>query len=250
MNQLWIEETTSTNTFLKECLSEIPSMTMLLAKRQSAGRGQRGNSWESEPLKNLTFSFYIDRNPIDSSTLSPLASLHPRDKFAISEAVALGVSAALADFGISANIKWPNDIYVGEKKIAGILIENSVQENSIIRSIVGIGINVNQIIFRSDAPNPVSMAIVSGQEFPLPEVAEVVGKRLREFILKLPLREDLHNTFINLLWRHDGGIYPFKDSTTGECFLARIKDVEYSGLLVLETEKIIRKYAFKELAYL
>ena len=116
----WIDKVDSTNTYLKEHPSEVPAGTMLAARTQKAGRGQRGNSWESEPGKNLTFSFRAENLP-----------LRPSEQFAVSEATALAIVALLRDYDIEAKVKWPNDIYVGNRKICGILIENSIMGDMI-----------------------------------------------------------------------------------------------------------------------
>ena len=124
MNYLELEETASTNTYATQHAGELADMTMVTARRQSAGRGQRGNSWESEPGRNLTFSLFF----------RPPRSLHPRSQFFISEAVALAIADALAGRGVEAMVKWPNDIYCGDRKICGILIEHSLFGDHIRRS--------------------------------------------------------------------------------------------------------------------
>ena len=105
----------STNSYVSHHAASLADMTMVIADAQTAGRGQRGNSWESEPGKNLTFTL-----------LHRPKGVLPREQFAISEATALAVADFLEENGISAAVKWPNDIYVGDRKIAGILIEHSL----------------------------------------------------------------------------------------------------------------------------
>lgn len=249
MKQIWIKEADSTNSYLKNHLHEVDPMAMVLAVSQNAGRGQRGNSWESEPGKNLTFSFYIG-NGLGSGTNSPICGLHPRNQFVISEAVALAISSALARFRLDAMIKWPNDIYVENKKICGILIENSILENSIIRSIIGIGINVNQTEFLSDAPNPVSMAILKGRQFSLEEVGDIVGNELEKYISMIERPEALHQLYMKRLWRNDGISHPFRDASNGEVFQAMIKEIDPTGILILQTDSGLREYSFKEVAFL
>ncbi|MDE6431375.1 MAG: biotin--[acetyl-CoA-carboxylase] ligase, partial [Duncaniella sp.] len=119
------------------------------ARRQTAGRGQRGNSWESAPGKNITMSILLRPE-----------GLHPSRQFVISRAVSLAITGVLRRYmpASAVRVKWPNDIYVDDRKICGILIENVISSASIRQSVVGIGINVNQRRFLSDAPNPVSMA--------------------------------------------------------------------------------------------
>lgn len=239
MEILWIEEAESTNSYLKEKAGEIAPMTMVCARRQTAGRGQRGNSWESEPGKNLTFSFLTGDLPIRAS-----------QQFAASEAAALAVVAALEDFGIKAKVKWPNDIYVGDGKISGILIENSILGSSISRCIVGVGLNVNQTVFLSEAPNPVSMADIARREFELDFVAVSLAAHFERFFGMLVSPESLHREYLERLWRHDGVDYPYREVSTGEHFLASIADVEPGGRLVLRSAGTERKYSFKEIEFL
>lgn len=127
---------------------------VVCAECQTAGRGQRGHSWESGVGLNLTFSIVFEPR-----------FLPPTKQFLLSEAVALGVRDMLSEYGIEAQIKWTNDIYVGNQKIAGILIEHKLQSDGISRTVAGIGLNVNQMEFSSDLPNPVSMAQVSRRRF-------------------------------------------------------------------------------------
>ena len=240
MELLWLEKTPSTNTWLKENLGSVAPMTMVCAKDQTAGRGQRGNSWEAQPGKNLTFSFWFRPEGI-----------RPAEQFVISEAVALAVVAVLSKYGIEAKVKWPNDIYVGDRKICGILIENSILPESISSSIVGIGLNVNQKNFLSDAPNPVSMTMLSGEEFLLEEVASRMGEELEKFLNMVDDWDRLHRLYMDRLWRRDG-LYPYRETATGRKFLGSIKNVESSGHLIITDSKSgeNRRYAFKEIAFI
>lgn len=262
MKTLWLPEVDSTNTYLKGRLETVGERVMVLARRQTAGRGQRGNSWEAEPGRNVTASFWFRPEGVKAA-----------GQFAISEAVALAIVGALADYGIAAKVKWPNDIYVGDRKICGILIENSVMGDGISHSIVGFGLNVNQQLFLSDAPNPVSMAMLTGREYPLQEIAEALGRHFGEYlgkeergsgdnIGKIGDRERLHEEYIASLWRGDGRVYPFRTAAGRELFHARIAGIEPSGHLLLEEEKeglpvlpaeekgALRRFAFKEVEFL
>lgn len=144
----WLKEIDSTNSEAHRYRHEASDFTVWAAEFQTAGRGQRGNSWESAVGENLTFSIL----------LKPHKFLSTR-QFELSEVVALGVVNYLASKGIDAKIKWPNDIYVGDKKICGILIENVLSGDTLSVCIAGIGLNLNQRVFRSDAPNPTSVAL-------------------------------------------------------------------------------------------
>lgn len=243
MRIIEIPVTDSTNSWLTTHAGELEAPVMVYALEQTAGRGQRGNSWESEPGKNLT-----------ASVLLKPENVLPAEQFAISEGVALAVVDTLRDFMIEARVKWPNDIYVGDYKICGILIEHSILGMSISRTIAGIGINVNQLQFLSDAPNPVSMAEVTGREYSLHEVAASLGRHLDErmravFSVDARDRERLHEAYMASLWRRVG-LYPFMDKKRGDEIMARIVGVAPDGILTLETEdRERRSFAFKEVEW-
>lgn len=148
----WFKEIDSTNSQAHRCRHEASDFTVWAAEFQTAGRGQRGNTWESAVGENLTFSIL----------LKPTNFLSTR-QFELSQVVALGVVDYLATHGIEAKIKWPNDIYVGDRKICGILIENVLSGDTLSVCIAGIGVNLNQTVFRSDAPNPTSLLIELGR---------------------------------------------------------------------------------------
>lgn len=237
-----LTETDSTNSYATAHAAELAPWTIVTARSQTSGRGQRGNSWESEDGKNLTLSMVVKPD-----------SFPARDQFAISEAVALAVVDTLACQGIDSRIKWPNDIYVGDSKICGILIEHIVTGMDITNSVAGLGLNVNQIEFRSDAPNPVSMAQLTGREFDLDDLLEDLGEKLREYCERAFTPEGrvlLHGIFKRSLWRGDGSFHTFA-LPDGELFEARISDVEEGGMLVLETRggECLR-FAFKEVVFI
>lgn len=167
MNLRLLESVDSTNNYAKANAASLPSPTMVVAREQTAGRGQRGNSWESEPGANLTFSVFVR-----------LPEFPARRQFAVSEAVALAVADTLGVFGVQAKVKWPNDIYVGDRKICGILIEHALMGAELMHTVIGVGINVNQKRFLSPAPNPVSMRQLLGKETPVVAVREEVAARL------------------------------------------------------------------------
>lgn len=238
----WIDEVRSTNTYIKEHPAAVESMTMLCAHSQTAGRGQRGNSWEATPGRNLTFSFHFHPEGVA-----------PAAQFVISEAVALAMVDLLGRYGIEARVKWPNDIYVADRKIAGILIEHSLSAHEIIRTIAGVGLNVNQKEFMSDAPNPVSMTQLTKEGYDLQQIALTAAEALEARLGRLITSEGrrrLHAEFMRRLWRGDGECYPWRDRATGHCFRARIADVAPDGMLSLEPEEggsgTRRTYAFKE----
>ena len=145
---MWFKSLDSTNEEARRHISDIDNLSVLSALEQTAGRGQRGNTWTSNAGENLMFSIVL-KSPV----------LMAEDHFALNEIAALSVADFLSTYGIKAQIKWPNDIYVDEKKICGILIENSFRGKSISSSIVGIGLNINQRNFDVNLPNPTSMVL-------------------------------------------------------------------------------------------
>lgn len=233
-----VEETGSTNSLLADMArrGEAQDGCVVAARCQSAGRGQRGNSWESEPGKNLTFSMLFAGRGVDVSR-----------QFFISEAVALGVAEVIADeiagCGVEVSVKWPNDIYIGDRKVCGILIENSLTGRCVERSIAGIGVNINQEVFVSDAPNPVSLKQIDGIDR---DTDKILGKIVAKIGVYMDCCESLHERYMNRLWRRHG-FFKYIDNAKGEVIEARIKDVHETGHLVLELrDGEERKFAFKE----
>lgn len=243
MKYLHVDITDSTNTYAVEHESEFESLTMIYCNEQTAGRGQRGNHWESEPGKNLTFSVVYRPEDFPASA-----------QFAISEAAALGIADALGELGVEAKVKWPNDIYVGDSKICGILIENALLGVNLLRSVIGVGINVNQRVFLSDAPNPVSVCNITGHEANLDAFRQIVGQKLDERLGALATasgREGLHQEFKRRLWRADGNLHPFLDVATGERYEGCVEDVEPAGYLIIrDSFGHRRRYAFKEVEWI
>lgn len=251
---IWLDEAESTHTLLKETeeYSDIPPYTMVAARRQTRGRGQRGNSWESEDYRNLTFSMAAAPD-----------WLHPAQQFALSEAMALAIVGLLREYGIKTTVKWPNDIYAGHRKICGILIDHSICGGLIARSILSAGLNVNQLHFRSDAPNPVSMLSLLPDGTPEIEI-EPLAQRLQQYIIRLTAltrnalgRLRLHDTFMQHLYLNDGAPHPFYDHLASERIMARITDVDPDGTLTLLPEptddtpgETPRRYLFKEVSFI
>jgi len=147
-----IAETTSTNDDARD--ARYRHGDVVWAERQSAGRGQRGHAWSSAEGENLTFSLVLE--PV---------RLAVGEQFLLSQAVALALVDTFAACGIDTRIKWTNDIYAGDRKLVGILIEHRYSGPTLARSVVGIGINVNQTAFDPALPNPVSMALAAGRRF-------------------------------------------------------------------------------------
>ena len=145
---IWLKEVESTNRYVRSHILELDNLSVVSAICQTSGKGQGDHTWHSEPGMNLTFSLLV-KNP-------PIA---PSEQGRISSDIADGIVSLLERHGIKAWIKPPNDIWVEDKKICGILIEHSLRGDRISWSIIGIGLNVNQTVFPEDLPNPTSMAI-------------------------------------------------------------------------------------------
>lgn len=241
MITFFLEETDSTNNWIANHANELTSPCMVWCGRQTSGRGQRGNTWESAPGLNFTGSFLLRLRNFPASS-----------QFLLSEAVALAVVYTLSEYEVHALVKWPNDIYVEDRKICGILIEHVVMEKDISRSIAGIGVNINQEEFLSDAPNPISLKMITGHTFSVEKFAGKLAYYLEFFIFHL-LKEPgfLHQIFMKLLWRHDGKYYPYRDKQTGKVINACISDIFSDGRLNLTTSDGEDKiYAFKEIEFL
>ena len=236
-----ISETSSTNNYLQTfCAKEkAGEFTTVVADFQTSGRGQRGNSWESEPYKNLLFSFVFFPEFLEA-----------RRQFLISQIVSLAIKEELETYTADISIKWPNDIYWKEKKICGILIENDLMGRNISQSIAGIGININQEVFHSPAPNPVSLYQITGKQYDIFEILKNIMLRIQSYYCQLKKDDttSIVTRYTESLFRKDG-MHRYKDAD-GE-FLAQIVCVEPEGKLILEDEiQTKRGYMFKEVEYL
>ena len=251
----------STNTFLKDFRPpHMADVTLVTAEWQTAGRGQTGHSWESDEGANLLFSL------LTMPTMLPVSMV-----FLLSEAIALsirdGILWALKNYGVTPDVasasdvtvKWPNDIYVGHKKIAGILIENEFIGSTLARSIIGCGVNVNQTEFgfveNSDdetAP-PISVAMLTGRPVERSLILDVIidAFRRRYDALGAAVMGEgqlrLHEEYLANLYRRQG-MYTFADERG--LMQAKIVTVDLDGHLVLsDSEGVVRRYAFKEVRY-
>ena len=224
-----IDETDSTNRWLKE---NGEGNMVVVTDYQTAGKGCGTNSWESERGKNLTFSMLIHPTDIPAS-----------QQFRITEVVSVALCEVLEQYIGDVSIKWPNDIYMGDKKICGVLIENRLQGNVIVDSIIGIGLNVNQTEFVSDAPNPVSLRQLLGREID----REALLHDFLETLETVSSSETTYSAYRNKLFRL-GKQAVFSDETGR--FEGTIQDVETDGrLLIKDLAGQERRYAFKEVQF-
>lgn len=159
---LWHKCLDSTNSEVRRRISQLDNLSVTAAWSQSAGRGQADHKWHSAPGENLTFTLLLK--------FTPESPLKARDALLLTETITYALREFLASEGIISRIKWPNDIYVGELKICGILIENILEGDDVAASIIGVGLNLNQTVFPPDIPNPTSLALLTGRSYS-PEAA-------------------------------------------------------------------------------
>jgi len=263
-----VERTESTNTLMKELLAkgEWPEgERFLYTGFQTAGRGQAGNGWESEEGKNLLCSILMPprTNIFDLNVI-------------VSVAVYRTAQAVLQQCGLTAtrsysnalSIKWPNDIYWQDKKVAGILIENAIIGNEVKYSIAGIGLNVNQTTFVSNAPNPVSLKLITGAETNIDALMQALMTQIEA--AEAMSEEQVWTYYREHLYRNEGfwrfierevslaptmNYSPSLEERDGERFdkspfLARIADILPDGEIVLQDQQgKERKYHFKQVRY-
>jgi len=238
---IYLEETDSTNRFAANLLKEeTPEEgTVIQAAFQTAGRGQRGNSWYSSKGENLLFSivFYPD-------------FLFGDQQFYLSKMISVGLFRFFNSFCNDVKIKWPNDIYFQNKKIGGILIENSLQGSEISHSIVGVGLNINQQIFPDQIPNPISLFQITNKKYDLQELLQQAVHHI--FRTYEELAEGnfaaINNAYIDALFRFQE-IANFK-TPEGETFSGKIVDVKENGCLQIETNFRKKLFYFKEIEFL
>lgn len=210
---------------------------IVVARFQSAGRGQRGNKWVSSEGENLMFSLVLEPTHI-----------LVRNQFILSITAALATAKTIESYGISGvKVKWPNDIYVGDKKISGILIEHSFSSQYLSRTVIGIGINVAQMEFNPGAGDPTSLHLLGATDSSVQGVLERFCGIFSE--LQEMSHEELHSLYMQNLYRGTG-VHPFEDGAGR--FQASISEIDlYTGVMtLLDTTNAKRSYYFKEVAYL
>jgi BirA family biotin operon repressor/biotin-[acetyl-CoA-carboxylase] ligase len=239
----YINRIDSTNRYAFEiCTREkVSEGTVFLAGEQYQGKGYQQNTWLSEKKKNLTFSL----------VLRP-GFLPPPDQFVITQIISLALTDLLKSFitGHRIQIKWPNDIYIDDGKVCGILVQNSIIGDKTDFSIVGIGLNVNQTEFPEELPNPVSMAIFTKEVYDLNVILnrllENIGKRYEQY-REDPDRESLLKEYLKNLYRY-GQPAEFKDNSG--YFIGQITGVdEYGRLEIVLSDGSRKKYNFKEVEF-
>ena len=237
-NLVYVPQCHSTNTLAAELGEKVetPEGTVVITDHQTAGRGQRGKTWEAQPGKNLTFSLILKPG-----------FLAAKDQFQLNEAISVGIARYIASRVVhNVAIKWPNDILVQDKKVCGILIENHVNKESISCSIVGIGLNINQQSFAE--MNAESIGMITGLEYHLREEFEVLLHALegRYLDLKKGKQAALGNNYLDLLYRKNE-IHSF--TSRGEVFEGIISGVNEDGKLRINVGGVERAFGAKEVAF-
>lgn len=237
---MYVPKIDSTNTALSRLLQQtvkLPDGFTLYTYRQTAGRGQQGNTWESEAGKNLLFS-----------TLIRPVQLPIEEQFLLSQMVALAIRDVLTCYASDISIKWPNDIYWHDKKICGILIETTWVGNNVVSCIAGAGVNLNQTVFVSDAPNPVSLKQITGSTYDKRSVLHQILDRLSYYKqFALTDKESIRNLYHAALYRREG-LWTF--SADGQKFEANIENILPDGKLQLRTDAgLLREFYFKEVGF-
>ena len=232
-----IPQTNSTNAYLLQLSNDedLAEGAVVVTDHQTQGRGQGDNSWESEPGANLTFSII----------LYPFSSVVA---FVLSKAISLAVYDFISQYVPDVKVKWPNDVYVGEQKIAGILIENFFEGPLLVKNIVGIGVNINQERFLSHAPNPVSLRQLTGKTYPLENCLHDLHVRIADrYRMITEDAEKLNSDYLQHLYRF-GKLSRY--SAGGISFEATITGVNSFGTLEMTTANGERKsFGYKEITF-
>ena len=256
---MYIARINSTNTRMREMLArgEWPEgEAFLRAGYQTAGRGQTGNGWESEEGQNLLCSILIKMKD-EKLKVKGLFDLNVAVSVATHRLIAKSQELRAKSEAVS--IKWPNDIYWGDQKIAGLLIENVIMGNEVQYSIAGIGLNVNQCEWHSDAPNPVSLKQITGKEYDVDQLMQSLYAEVQQ-----ALNEEVWDYYKAHLYRREG-YWPFverevsieptmnvqRDKVQGtKVFMARIEAILPTGEIVLQDQQgQQRTYHFKQVRY-
>ena len=246
----WFDTVDSTNTRLMNDKADLPDRTVYAARFQTAGRGQKGNRWESRPGENLTFSILLKPEGIPAS-----------EQFILSQTVALGLTDYLAGEGVPATIKWPNDIYAGDRKICGTLIEPVLSEGNVSAAVAGIGLNMNQRVFDPSLPNPTSLTLQTGKTY---EIESELPKLLTcifsyyDRLYSVYARNGFDAFYLERLYRR-GEWRLFEELPASDIpaerraglrIEARILGIDTKARLLLEhRDGTLHTYGFKEIKY-
>ena len=191
---IWLETADSTNNELKRRIGALDNLSVIAAESQSAGRGQGSHSWFASPGRNLTFSVLFRYG----------GSLEVRDVLLVTCVASLAVRSYLHSHGVEARIKWPNDVWVSDRKVCGILIENILDGNLVRESIVGFGLNLNETDWPEELPNPVSLCELTGERYDIREELVLLKKEICRHFGRMASgdgRKSLQEEFGNCMFR-------------------------------------------------
>jgi BirA family transcriptional regulator, biotin operon repressor / biotin---[acetyl-CoA-carboxylase] ligase len=240
-NILEFKSLDSTNDYSRQLIADkdVDDGTVIWTPSQKKGRGYAGNKWESKDGQNLTFSIILRPDFLVAA-----------DQFMLSMVISLGIIDFLDEIISNVNIKWPNDIYADNKKIAGILIENFIMETKILNSIIGIGLNINQVSFSKDAVNPISIRQITASRYDLRTCLEKLCEKIDHRYIQLRngekanIREHYTSRLMNLNTS-------CRYSADNFAFTGMIRGVDEFGRLVIETENSgTRHFDLKEVVFL
>jgi BirA family biotin operon repressor/biotin-[acetyl-CoA-carboxylase] ligase len=233
------ESLRSTNEYAHELLEKgkVIEGTAVRAAFQTGGKGYATNTWESDAGKNLLVSIILKPS-----------FLQPKHQFFLNQAISLAVADSVQQLAPESEvkIKWPNDIFCDDMKIAGMLIENSVQGNTFLNSVAGIGLNVNQSSFSPHLPHATSLKKISGKEIELDTVFDLLCEKIESRYLQLKNNQvaTIQKDYMKILYRvEEASLY----SSAGKRFSAKIVGLTADGKLVLETGGEHQVFGFKEL---
>ena len=240
-NIIHLKEVHSTNRYTAEMLSNsvpIADGSVIMADFQTAGKGQLAAIWESMPKENLLLSVYYRPH-----------FLKIADQFMLSIAISLAICDFLKKYIENVTIKWPNDIYVGDQKIAGILIENSVQQDVIKNSIIGIGLNINQKTFSAYAKNACSLSQLTGLQYDLQQMLQILCECIEERYESIKTEEYLgiRLAYLQQLYRFQ---QPAKFMINDQVQTATITGIDEFGRLALAFDGSIHYFNNKEITFI
>jgi BirA family biotin operon repressor/biotin-[acetyl-CoA-carboxylase] ligase len=234
-----LDSVDSTNEHTSNILKQkkLPEGSIFFSMSQTAGKGLGSNTWEGEKGKNLLLSIVLHPS-----------FLEVKDQFLLSKAVSLGISNYCDTKTDDIKIKWPNDIYYQNKKLAGILIENSIKGSKIEKSIVGIGLNLNQELFVSNAPNPISLKNITGIEFEIDKELLVLRDFIQDSYLKLKTdRVSLNKLYLGKMFRYNEfHLYKIENQTL-ELKITGVN--EFGHLQTISLDGVTNEFDLKEIEF-
>lgn len=243
MKLIKLHTTTSTNSFLKELSKEtrLDNFTVVLTDEQTLGRGQVQQKWQSEPFNNLTFSVFV--------CFDNLKIIHQKY---LNFAVSLAIFNTLESLDLpKLSIKWPNDILSDNKKLCGVLIENQLKKDTINSSVIGIGLNVNQLIF-NELPDAISLKMIKQTDFDLDKLLEKIIVNLKIQIRNLTQKNfaALERDYLSSLYKFNKPSM-FRDEINQHLFMGKIVGVSSEGKLQVELEdELVKDFDLKEIKFL